>query len=62
MKRCTTRKGALKSRAEVVPPWESCFEDLPQAQIQAWIERIRRHIQKVIELKGGNEYKEGWAD
>jgi len=26
---------------------------------QAWIKRIVRHIQKVIELEGGNEYREG---
>lgn len=27
--------------------------------IQAWIERIRFHIQEVIRLEGGIEYKEG---
>lgn len=62
MKRRTTRKGAPKSRAEAIRAWEGCWEDLPQSQIQAWIERIPRHIQKVIELEGGNEYKEGRAD
>jgi len=33
-----------------------------QWRIQAWIERIPRHIQKIIELEGGNEYREGKAD
>ena len=27
--------------------------------IQAWIERIPWHIEQIIELEGGNEYKEG---
>jgi hypothetical protein len=28
---------------------------LPQTEIQAWIERIPRHIQEIIRLKAGNE-------
>ena len=28
-------------------------------QIQDWIEKIPVHVQKVIQLEGGNEYKEG---
>jgi hypothetical protein len=32
---------------------------MPQEKIQAWIERIMIHIQDVIRLDGGNEYKEG---
>jgi hypothetical protein len=39
--------------------WEKCWEELPQDKIQMWIERIPIHIQKIIELEGGNEYKEG---
>jgi hypothetical protein len=27
--------------------------------IHAWIERIVEHVRKVVELEGGNEYKEG---
>jgi hypothetical protein len=30
-----------------------------QACIQRWIERIPYHIQEIIRLKGGNDYKEG---
>jgi hypothetical protein len=59
MKRQTTKKGAPKSRAEAVRVWEQCWKELPQDKIQAWIERIPFHIQKIIELEGGNEYKEG---
>jgi hypothetical protein len=32
---------------------------MPQEKIQEWIERIVVHIQEVIRLEGGNEYKEG---
>lgn len=59
MKRYTTKKGAPKSRAEAIRVWEQCWRDLPQEKIQAWIERIPIHIQKIINLEGGNEYKEG---
>ena len=59
MKRATTKKGAPKNRAEGIRAWEQCWKDLPQEKIQAWIKRIPYHIKQIIELKGGNEYKEG---
>jgi hypothetical protein len=59
MKRRTTRKGAPKSRAEAIQAWEECWKELPQDKIQALIERIPIHIQKIIKLEGGNEYREG---
>ncbi|KAF7565430.1 hypothetical protein PtrM4_002320 [Pyrenophora tritici-repentis] len=59
LKRRTTKKGAPKSRGEATKAWEQAWSDLPQSQIQAWIERIPIHVQKIIELEGGNEYKEG---
>jgi transposase len=59
IKRKTTKKGAPKSRAEAARVWQKAWDDLPQEQIQAWIERIPVHVQKIIELEGGNEYKEG---
>jgi len=59
MKRRTTRKGAPKSRSEAIQSWEKTWKELPQSQIQAWIERIMVHVQKVIELEGDNNYKEG---
>ena len=59
MKRRTTKKGVPKSRKEAVRVWEKAWDDLEQTQIQAWIKRIVVYIQQVIQLKGGNEYKEG---
>ena len=41
--------------------WREAWQELEQKRIQAWIERIPRHIKKVISLDGGNEYKEGRA-
>ena len=62
LKRATTVKGAPKSRAEGIQVWEQAWKDLDQSQIQAWIERIMRHVKEVIHLNGGNEYKEGRGD
>jgi len=59
MKRRTTKKGAPKSKKDVIRVWKQVWDDLKQIQIQAWIERIIVHIQQVIKLEGGNEYKEG---
>jgi hypothetical protein len=39
--------------------WRQAWQDLPQTNIQAWIEGIKVNIKKVIELEGGNEYREG---
>jgi hypothetical protein len=39
--------------------WSKAWKDLEQEKIQAWIERIPEHIEKIIELEGGNNYKEG---
>jgi transposase len=59
LKRVTTKKGAPQTRAQAEKAWRSAWDGLEQGRIQAWIERIPRHIQKVIELEGGNEYQEG---
>ena len=59
MKRKTTKKGAPKSRQEAVKAWQEVWQELPQERIQGWIERLLRHIKVIIELEGGNEYKEG---
>ena len=65
---CSLSSGALakplewshsKSRKEGIKIWQATWRDLPQAQIQAWIERIPWHIQQIIRLNGGNEYREG---
>lgn len=60
MKRQTTRRGAHTSRLLMMRAWQKCWgEELTQECIQSWIERIPRHVKKIIELKGGNEYREG---
>jgi hypothetical protein len=59
MKRTTTKKGAPKSRKEAIIAWQAAWEELPLEAIQAWIERLPRHIEEIIKLEGGNEYKEG---
>jgi hypothetical protein len=62
LKRVTTRKGAPKTRAEAERVWKQAWEELEQWRIQAWIERIPRHIKEVIRCEGGNEYREGAAE
>lgn len=59
IKKETTKKGPTNSKTKLRARWEKCWADLPQEKIQEWIERIPHHIQEVIRLKGGNEYKEG---
>ena len=59
LKSLTTRKGAPKSRSEAIATWEAAWKELSQDRIQGWIYRIIRHIQEVIRLEGGNEYREG---
>jgi hypothetical protein len=62
LKRKTTRKGPPKTRPEARDVWQKAWNEMPQSIIQAWIERIPRHIEEVIRLEGGNEYREGAAD
>ena len=60
MKRWTSRFGAPRTRAQARTAWLKCWnEDLTQDRIQKWIERLPRHIQEIIALQGGNEYREG---
>ena len=59
LKRVTTKRGAPTSRAAAEKAWLGAWQDLEQWRIQQWIERIPRHIQKIIEFKGGNDYREG---
>jgi hypothetical protein len=62
MKRRTTRKDAFTSRLIAESVWIRTWNELSQKKIQQWIERISRHIVKVIELKEGNEYCESRLD
>jgi hypothetical protein len=59
MKRETTKNGPAKGVNQMKEDWIECWDDMAQARIQRWIERIPIHIKRVIELEGGNEYKEG---
>jgi hypothetical protein len=59
MKRETTKKGAPTSRKIAEILWTRCWKSMSQRRIQRWIERIPHHIQEIIRLKGGNDYKEG---
>jgi hypothetical protein len=59
MKRETTKKGPAYSEKELRERWIKCWHDLSQQRIQAWIERVVRHIKEVIRLEGGNAYEEG---
>ena len=54
---------APRIRSNATKAWIECWtKELKQTRIQRWIERIPRHIQKIIALKGGNEYREDRED
>ena len=59
IKRETTKHGAATSKTQMKEDWQDCWDDMSQERIQAWIRRIPIHVQEVIKLEGGNEYKEG---
>jgi siroheme synthase len=59
MKRDTTKRGAIASRAQLKEEWIKCWKEMSQERIQAWVERIIQHVKEVIRLDGGNEYCEG---
>jgi len=59
MKRKTTAKGFIRTTSKLKEEWIKCWEEIPQEVIQAWIERIPRHIEEVIACEGGNLYTEG---
>ena len=62
LKRVTTKKGAPQNRTDAERAWNDAWNELEQWRIQAWIERIPRHIEEIIRLEGGNEYREGKVD
>ena len=59
LKRVTTKKKPLKTHKEVIGSWTNAWRDLEQSRIQAWIKCIVNHLEKVQELEGGNQYREG---
>jgi hypothetical protein len=58
MKRETTKPGPASSMKKLTKYWVDCWDNMDQARIKAWIERLPIHIQEVLRLEGGNEYKE----
>ena len=62
LKRVTTKKGAPQNRTDAERAWNEAWNELEQWRIQAWIERIPRHIEEIIRLEGGNECREGKAN
>ena len=63
MKRRCTKKGCPKTKAALTKAFIHIWEkELTQKRIQSWIERMPRHLAKVMELEGGNEYREGRKD
>jgi hypothetical protein len=44
LKRATTKTGAPGNHADAAAAWTKAWKDLEQTRIQAWIERIMRHI------------------
>lgn len=59
LKQATTSRGAPSTQKEMVSQWKKKWASLSQSDIVLWIEGMMANIQKVIELKGGNEYHEG---
>jgi plasmid replication initiation protein len=57
MKMETTRKRAPTSRKVAEQLWTRCWNDMSRARIRRWIEKIPYHIQEIIRLKRGNDYK-----
>ena len=62
MKRQITRRGCPTNRIIVEKFWTRCWKNTLIQKRQHWIERIPRHIQQVIALKGGNQYREGFTE
>jgi hypothetical protein len=56
-KRCS--KGVLANAKQAREQWTKTWDDMKQAQIQRWIERLPAHVAHIIALRGGNEYIEG---
>ena len=57
----TSRHGPVTSDAVLRVLWHRHWKEFPQARLQRFVRRIPGHIQWVLKLFGGNEYKEGTA-
>ncbi|KMP07860.1 hypothetical protein CIHG_02829 [Coccidioides immitis H538.4] len=54
-----TSCGAPRETKTAREVWLQAWNELSQEKIQQWIEQIPHHIQEIIRLEGGNEYREG---
>jgi hypothetical protein len=59
MKRQTIKRGVASGMKQLKKDWLEYWERLLQEKIQEWIKRIPEHIQRIIDCRGGNEYREG---
>ena len=59
LKRTISRKGAPRTGSDAAKIWHEAWKNASLPYLQSLIERIPVHIKKIIELEGGNEYKEG---
>ena len=57
MKRRTTSRGAPATKKKLERSWVKAWKELPQSQIQRWIERIPKHLQRIIDCEGGMSLK-----
>ena len=62
MKWDITRHETSHTRKNVEKKWTKAWFNLFQKRIQQWIERIPKHIQKMINLNENNEYHESRTD
>ena len=62
MKRGAGHYEGFESKKESPQIWQNLWDTMPQERIRRWIERLPRHIRRIIDLEGGNEYKEGARD
>ena len=59
IKRQTTKGGVVSSEKQLKKDQLKYQENLLQEKIQEQIEQIPKHIQRIIDCRGGNEYREG---
>jgi hypothetical protein len=56
LKKVTTREKELSSCAEAERAWKKAWNELEQECIDTWCMKIRERIEKLGDLKKGNEY------
>jgi transposase len=62
LKRDSQKRDNWEYKSHLPDIWRACWNDLDQDQIRSWIDRIPRHIEQIIKLEGGNDYREGRMD